>query len=460
MYHIAALLWFFNELFYDERRRNAAPMSAAANDRSNDLLRLIVVFLSAGALVFFFALSLTLIAHAAADPETPRNIADLPIPAVYYNPSFWDHPYRTAVALRLLLMNIGATLALCLLYRSLSRNAIKPFAWGVIAIAYAACAFLALHAPALESTDVYRYAVQSTLGTQAYALHLLHVPCPDPQPDAWCRQDDFTFPSLYGPLYLAALHAAVGQAPSIFEKIAMLRLAGLGWTTLFIALLFLLRIQPAIVAVAALNPILLFQYVADAHNDIIGIALVTAGILAVQRLPLLTLLLTLAASLVKFPFAFIGVLPFLRLAARPRIVWTAASVAVCAAVSWLWYGKAYMASLRLYGQGSWTTHHILAFVLALVLLGAAVSHKRIYLAGAYLFPAMSSFAPMPWYALWALPYIQWDQRKLTTFLVLLPLTTFLMSTNFVVPAFWYVILGGLPISLLLQIFRNTLPRRG
>lgn len=170
-------------------------------------------------------------------------------------------------------------------------------------------------APMLLSTpifsrDVYSYLAQGTMnniGIDAYQYGpaILGGPLSVNIPDIWQ-----TTPAPYGPVFLGlagAVTSATGEATWIgilgMRLLALLGLAMLAWSVPRIARAS--GVDPrAALWLGVLNPLVLINLVADAHNDALMLGLMMAGLaFALDRQPALAAALIALAALVKAPAA-------------------------------------------------------------------------------------------------------------------------------------------------------------
>ncbi|HEY0798578.1 MAG TPA: hypothetical protein VGD50_05480, partial [Candidatus Baltobacteraceae bacterium] len=237
----------------------------------------------------------------------------------------------------------------------------------------------------------------------------------------------------YGPGFIVYIKLLVGGLHSPIGSITLMRTANAAWFLLLLALLRAAGVGAAALCLAALNPAILFAYVANPHNDLIACTLVIAALAVAVRLPLLAAVIVVAASLVKLPFAVIGCLAFTQLrSVTARACASIATVAAGVGASYILAGPAYFQGLSYYshllahdGDGAqW-----LATVIALGALAAAVLLRRYGQVTAYALPALPVVELEPWYAIWSLPYAVCERTHLHRFLILLPVMLALMETG-------------------------------
>ena len=186
------------------------------------------------------------------------------------------------------------------------------------------CVPLAL-GPPLFSRDVYSYLAQGTilhLGLNPYHVapdalaHLGHKHTLDAITGIWR-----TTTAPYGPLFLTVVGWLVGAAAYklVLGAILVRLLAILGVALLVASLPFVARRLGAeprrAVWLIALSPLVLFQLVSPAHNDVLMAGVMVAGVAVGLRWPLLGIAVCALAATIKVP---------------------AAAAAVFIAVAWAW----------------------------------------------------------------------------------------------------------------------------
>lgn len=312
---------------------------------------------------------------------------------------------------------------------------------------------LSLAAPALMSFDLYGYVHNGLLGLAAYTPPDTPFPGEYHVIDLWFGRPTAT---LYGPLWLVVAPIVTSLGPTLLTKILALRVLN---AALFVALaagLGALGLPPRVRAIAALNPGLALQFVANGHNDIIAIVLlVYAAAFIKRRAPLLGTGLIAVAGLVKLPYAVLG-LPVLA-AIRPvsmRLAWAIAMLAAVVACSWFGGGIGYFNSL----VGNVTARpedivHRIAGIVALALIALAFFGGRRLRTTGWVIPnlAASVFA---WYFAWGVPYALARRRIVAYLLVLFPFVTVLFESSF--ERGWELIVV-LPIVCMVAVFTPDKP---
>jgi hypothetical protein len=391
-------------------------------------------------LVVSYAVQLGVIRYAALNqPGMPDWRLTMPIPVIDDRGlSTANGDIVTAVMLFLAALQSYALLAL---YRAQTFS--RALLWTGCGVLLA----LSLFAPAMMSFDMYGYVRGAVLGVASYTpadipfsgdYHILNL---------WFDGPIYT---LYGPLWIAMAQAVTVAAPTFFAKLVSFRVLGVFLYVAFLAGLRACGVKPRMMAVAALNPGLMLEYVANAHNDFIAIVVLVFAAALVRARPLIGLGLIAVAGLVKLPYAIFG-LPLL---SRIRPVWmryagAAAMLAVVVAISWIGGGAAYFSTLIGHvGARPEDIVHRLAGVAALLAIFLALIGGRRYRTTAWVMPqiAASVFA---WYLVWGLPYALARHRTLSYLLVAFPLIVTLMESAF---AQTWEFLFVVPALALLSLF--------
>jgi len=243
-----------------------------------------------------------------------------------------------------------------------------------------------------------------------------------------------------------------------------LRVAG---ALAFVACAFCLRaagVTPAGVALFALNPALVFQYVVDAHNDIFPLAFALLALAVARRAPWLALICVVCAGAMKLPFAVAGALAFAQLPERGRrIAFAAAALALSLAATELGSGGRYFVSVT-YALGYQRLDdpfdrlgHALAIAAAAGTFALALWARRFIASGSWTFLAFGAIV-LPWYAAWGIPYAVLQRTFLPVYLVLLPLLAFDLSTTFgLTPAarLLFIVVMLSPLVYLIQQRRSA-----
>lgn len=374
-----------------------------------------------GLLIVSYAVQLGVIRYAALhQPGMPAWRYTMPIPVIDDRGLPTENgAIVTAIVLVLAALQSYALLAL---YRTQSIG--RSLLWIGCGVLLA----LSLFAPALMSFDMYGYVRGAVLGVASYTpadiafsgdYHILNL---------WFAGPIYT---LYGPLWIAMAQAVTVAAPTFFAKLVSFRVFGVFLYVAFLAGLRACGVKPRMMAVAALNPGLMLEYVANAHNDFIAIAILVFAAAFVRARPLIGLGLIAVAGLVKLPYAIFG-LPLL---SRMRPVWlrfvaAAAMLAVVVAISWIGGGATYFSTLFGHvGARPEDVVHRLAGIAALLAIFLALIGGRRYRTTAWAMPQLAA-SVFAWYLVWGLPYALARHRTLSYLLVCFPLVVMLMESAF------------------------------
>jgi hypothetical protein len=312
---------------------------------------------------------------------------------------------------------------------------------------------LSLASPALLSFDAYGYVHDALLGLAAYqppdvpftgAYHVF---------DRWFGGPS---PTLYGPLWLVLIRVVTALGPTLFAKLMLWRVF---CAAAYLALLLALRaygVPARILTVAALNPGMMLQFVANAHNDVIALVLLVVAAAFMRAGNLLTALGMIAvAGLVKLPYAVLGLPVLSAVSARwTRLGSAALLLVVVTALSWIGGGSAYFGTLIGHvGERPEDLAHRLAGVAALALIAVTLIGGRRLRTAPWIFPSLAS-SVFAWYYAWGLPYALARRRVLSYLLVCFPFVAMLMETAF--ERTWEL-LFVLPAVALLSLFAPEKP---
>ena len=326
-------------------------------------------------------------------------------------------PGAAPIVAAFLALALAQSYALLGLYRSGAKTA------AVVCGAALMAAFS--FAPVLTNADVYAYVGNGLLGRAAYAPPAIpfpgelsainafwHVPVPA---------------ATYGPLWLAVARAVIALAPTLALKMTAFRVLGVALMAALFALLRAYGVPPRIVAIVALNPALYFEFVLNAHNDLLPVVIVTIAALTAPSWPLVASLLVATAALVKIPFALVG-LPVLAVIHKrePRVAAVFVAIFAAAVVSWFAGGPAYFSALLTYASGSHLEGavHAVAALAALAAIAFAIAGAPRLRTAVWLMPMLGAYTA-PWYALWSMPYALGARRVLVYLAIWLPFVTFL-----------------------------------
>jgi hypothetical protein len=313
---------------------------------------------------------------------------------------------------------------------------------------------LSCSAPALISFDLYNYVHDALLGLAAYQPPSVPFSGEYRVFDLWLGKP---VPAPYGPLWLVVVHLVTSVAPTLFGKLMALRAFNLVLYLAMLAGLQALGMPARIRNVAALNPALMLQFVANGHNDLIPIVLLVWAAASVRVQTALAFGLIAAAGLVKLPFAVLG-LPIIAAvrSLRARIAGSIAMLAAVVVLSWVVGGAGYLGALvghvREYPQDP---AHQLAALAALALIVLAAAGGRRLRSGVWIMPMLSA-AIYSWYFIWGLPYALARRRILGYLLVCFPFVTMLVGSAFM--RIWELNLV-LPALVIISILAPDKPAR-
>jgi hypothetical protein len=236
----------------------------------------------------------------------------------------------------------------------------------------------------------------------------------------------------YGPLWMAVARMVTEFAPTLLLKMSALRLLGAALLGALVALLRAYGVPARILAVVAVNPALYFEFVLNAHNDLLPAAIIVAAAVVAPAWPALAAPLIAAAALIKAPFVLLGLPVLTRVReGSARLASAIGAVALAVAASWFAGGRAYLSALTHYASASGLENavHALVILAALAALASAVAGARRLRTAVWLLPILAVYTA-PWYALWSLPYALAARRMLTYLAVWLPFVSWLIEPSF------------------------------
>ncbi|MBV8370066.1 MAG: hypothetical protein JO036_14230 [Candidatus Eremiobacteraeota bacterium] len=408
------------------------------------------------------AVALSLTEYAARAEQAPPPFAAA-LPYLVIDPQFAP---PTAVHLALVAIGALQALGLLLLYRALRNRPLLRSQFGVLAMPAALMVFFALRAHAVSGFDTYAYAGYAQLAHLADA----YTPPATRLPGTFGVVNDVwglpLVPCYYGPLWVVLSQLVAGHAGSLGTAIFALRLLEVPALIAVVLVLARWKRDAALVALLALNPAVYSLYVANAHNDLLAVALLLAASALARRFPLAAALGVAAAALIKIPFAAAALYVFAGRGQLLRRVWWIALTAVLAlGLSFAFGGKPYFEDLVMRVHQTTASSGLLYVLTARVIkaglaIVAAVALLTAFLRAAVWRTAGWSFVTLgsltyPWYLIWPLPYAALERRALAWFLVPLPLLAAAME-----PAFPHLGLGqGVLLAMLIAAAYEMLRAR-
>jgi hypothetical protein len=317
----------------------------------------------------------------------------------------------------------------------------------------AAIMLLISFAPVLTNADLYAYVGNGLLGRAAYQPPAVPFPGDLAAINAFWHAP--MAPTTYGPLWIAVARAVTEPFGSLVLKLYALRALGALLLGCFVLLLRASGVSPRLLAVVALNPALYFEFVLNAHNDMLPACVTIAAAMAAAAVPWLAALLIAIAALVKAPFALLGLPALSRV--KPmgvRVAAVALALVAAAATSWFAGGEPYLHALLLHASSSrlesWL--HLIAAIAAVCAVIAAVAGMRRLRSAVWLLPLVGAYTAS-WYALWSVPYAIGARRVLTYLALWLPFVSMLAEPAF---ARLWTLAVVVPAAVILSL---QLPRR-
>ena len=392
-----------------------------------------------GGLIASYAVQLGLIWYCAvAVPAEPWR-ALLPIGVASH-----DAAYAGFVAAGMLATALLQSYALFALYR---RPATRLAAVGGAIV----LVVLSLAAPAFVSPDPYAYVGDAMLGHGSYAPPL------SPFGGEFAAIDRFfaapMLPSPYGPLWTIVAGLATAPFPTLLGKLIAMRFLGLFSYVALLAALRAYGVPQRLLAIVALNPGILLQYVACAHNDLLGIVPLVAAAAFASRSAFVASGLLVVGGLVKLPFVLLG-LPVLAAVRSPRLRYAAAAAAAIVAIALSFWGGGidYLRGLAVHVPAPGPVYAVNAIVslLAFAAIGVALVGGPRLRAAVWLIPMASSYVAS-WYLIYALPYALARRRMLAYLLIAFPFADVLVDAKFMQ---WWTYAIVLPVTVGLSVFRT------
>jgi len=362
--------------------------------------------LAAGALVAAFTSYVLLFDRAVVEVHPASVLAGLPLHFVNAITKEIVHASRADELLVLALAEAFALGAFLFHQGALSRRARRMTIGFVVAV----LGTVALTTPATDSGDPYFYVGLATLGAHAYTppgtpfggdLHAINVIWGTPM-----------FASSYGPVWIAVSALLVAPLGTLAAKLFAFKLLGFASVLGCAYLARRLGASRTVVAGIACNPALYLAYVAGAHNDLFGVDLILAAMLACRR------------SVVAF-----AAVPALRLRAALAVLLALAVSAVYALDGGLlWH--ALVATAGAFAHPMLTLDTVFRAALVVVALastGWTVLTGRVRSQTAWAPPAFGGVA-LPSYSIWGLPLALMSTPVAAVYLVTLPVLSFFQCT--------------------------------
>ena len=366
-------------------------------------------------LVVSYAIQLGIEAFAANSGARSLRL-ELPLPVVTRS---MDLP--TLVALLTIAIAASQSYALLVLYRA--KQSVLPMALGLLLML---CASVA--APALTNGDAYAYVGNALLGARAYA------PPSVPFPGEFSVINKLWHlpmtPMTYGPLWPVVASLVSGAVPTLFGKLIAFRLYGAALLLCLLSILWSMGLPARIIGIVALNPAIHLEFVANAHNDLTAIVIVSLAAVLAGSAPFAAGALVATAGLVKLPYVVLG-LPVLA-AARHRVAVALFAVGLVVAVSWIAGGVPYLRALTQHVAGAPSVDpvHAIASIAALAAILAAFFGRRRLRSAVWLMPALGAYLDS-WYMFWGFPYALGRRRVLANLLLWFPLVGALVDLTLV-----------------------------
>jgi len=393
------------------------------------------VLLCCSVLVSTFWAELIVI-RVAAETQLPFPpwFARLPLLLIDENPPLYGHtpPW---VGNDLALIAIAQSAGLYALFRALRRRRTTVGSGAILIVSFSIMLVAALSSRAMSAgIDLYLNVGFAHLGLEAYR--------PPNRPFGgefelinrlWGTP---IIPAVYGPLWLLITTVVAKCAHTLGGQLQAFRILGALSLITCLGLLRAIRAPVSALALFAVNPVLVFQYVVDAHNDSIPLVFALGAVALARRTPWLALLCAVAAGSMKFPFGLAAMLAFSQLDDRRKgAAFAVLSIALAGDVTLLLSGGAYFSALgvplayQALANFGFRFAHLIAIAAAVSATALAIWARRFLPTGAWTYLALGAVT-LPWYAAWGLPYAVLEGTFLPVYLVTLPILAYDLSTSF------------------------------
>lgn len=375
----------------------------------------------------------------------PAWASGLPVRVLFDSGPFHENLHRVLSVVMLVIAALQ-TAGLVVVARALPALSDRRVGW-TIGVGATVMALLSLVAPVLTSGDAYAYIGYAHLGHAAYAPPAVIFPGELSAINAYLHVP--MIPTNYGPFWLESSHLLVGWVTQLRTAVLLLRLENL---VLLGALLVLLRSAgcgAGVVTLVALNPMLSFQFIANAHNDLLGLVLIVSALATIRR-PWIATVIVAAAGLVKIPFLIIGAFVLTRLPdVRTRVLTIAAAIAGATIISLAFGGRGYVHAVL----STNAAFHLragtdtLRSVLGIVVFGSialGMAGRRGLTAVAWTIPALAP-TTYPWYFVWSVGWLATNGTGLRLGLAALPIVATILDPV------WSLIGFTVPLAVLALI---------
>lgn len=332
---------------------------------------------------------------------------------------------------------VAQALVLACMYLAAAERQLSAWEKRIIGAAFACGITAAILSPAMTSSDTYHYILYAKVGFASFAVAPHVIAASDIPVRLGCFH--LLLPSAYGPAFIAYVRTLLAAIHQPIAAIIMLRATNALWLMGAIACLRRMGVAPSIAALFAINPVVLLEYVTNAHNDVIPLCLIAAAMVLDATVPLASTLIVVLAGLFKLPFLAIGALVFAeRSSVRGRVMPAVISTVLALVLSYAWAGPAYFGGLTwLHSVLAVSSNHpvpvMIVTLVAFVAIGSALVLRTYNGVAAFSFPALATAAVQPWYAPWGLPYALREKRHLALFLALMPIAALLMDKSISYP---------------------------
>ena len=347
------------------------------------------------------------------------------------------------------------------------------FPWAIAAfVIMVALSLLSPDTEVIGSPDAYAYVGYAKLPAFSQAYAPPKYPFTGPGFEAIYKSwGNPIVPADYGPLWLFFDRLTLSRAASMQQALLVMRTLNIAFLILLLVALRRLLLPNPVLVLVALNPMILYYYIVEAHNDIGAILLVVVGMVIARKQPWLGAIVAGAAGLTKVTFAFIASAALGRRNLPVALAQSAIVVAVTVFGSALFGGPNYVHVMigtgrwMVYGGGHgismgasdavYITGLVLHACVALIAIAALIASQ----CGRFIAPAAYSFSGIaptlyPHYLGWCIPYALRTPKAAATFFATLPA----IAPLIVYPAGPWGVLADLYFLAIIALFARHLLR--
>lgn len=363
------------------------------------------------------------------------------VPMLEVSPYFYRGPVWFSVLSQVLAL--FEVVFLVLLWFAIGSSPWKSRIGLFVGSSLAIMCILAVLSRGMTSFDSYAYVGDALLGTRCYLAGGV------PFERSFAVINHFWgYPFVrcpYGPVWLEFMHVASSMFATVDFGVMFMRFVGVASLVGFCVGCFVLGAPLRFVAVFALDPAVIEQFVVDAHNDLICVTLlVFARIFASRGRVTLAIGLCVLAVLSKAIFVVFALLVFVRVLV-PRVAFFSwiSVIGVSVILSVVFGGVPYLESVK----AASVLNPMMSGVVPILRIStfSGLSCLLVCLFRGRVGPSSPwsavSFgsAVFPWYLSWGIPFCILDFDSSLPFLSLFPVSVLLLSTSYAPSPLWSVI---------------------